>query len=291
MRSTGRASGSSSSCPGWGRPERPTGAGGTHRLPLAGPVGDTPDTMPNLRYFVARSDHPAARAARRVVRAVRYFSIPAPRVVVLPIVRAWDAAQVVYYFVKRKFIAEPFLKAQCTTYGRRLRTGNFVHWIHGRGEIVIGDDVHMDGQAAIMFGALFAERPRLEIGDRTYVNHRCSFSVARRITIGRDVYLANNVRLIDSPGHPLDPAERLAKRPPPLDQIRPIVIGDNVWLAMDVIVLPGTTIGEGSVIAAGAVVSGDIPPYTLAGGVPARPIRSLAPAERALSGAEVLARA
>ena len=245
--------------------------------------------MPTLRYFVARSDHPAARAARQVVRAIRHFSVPAPRIVVLPIVWGWDAAQQVYYFVKRKFIAEPFLKAQCASYGRRVRTGNFVHWIRGRGDIVLGNDVHMDGKSAIMFAALYPERPRLEIGDRTYVNHLCSFSVARRITIGRDVYMATQVRIFDSPGHPLDPAERLAKKPPSPDQVRPVVIGDNVWLAMDVIVLPGTTIGEGSVIAAGAVVSGDIPPYTLAGGIPARPIRSLAPAERKLHGSEVLA--
>jgi carbonic anhydrase/acetyltransferase-like protein (isoleucine patch superfamily) len=233
----------------------------------------------NLRYFIARSEHPVARVARRGIRAVLGASVPAPRVIVLPIVRVWGVAQGTYYLLKRKFIAEPFLKAQCVRHGRNVRTGVFVHWISGSGDIVLGDDVLLDGKSDIMFSGMFRERPRLEIGDRTYVNHRCSFAVSRRITIGRDVYIATNVRFLDSPGHPLDPAERLAKRPPPPESVRPITVEDNVWIGMDVVVLPGVTIGEGSVIATGAVVTKDVPPYTLAGGVPARPVRSLAPGE------------
>jgi acetyltransferase-like isoleucine patch superfamily enzyme len=80
---------------------------------------------------------------------------------------------------------------------------------------------------------------------------------------------------MDSPGHPLDPAARLAKLPPTPDQIREIVIGDNAWLGTDVMILPGVTVGEGSVVAAGAVVTQDVPPYTLAGGIPARALRAL----------------
>jgi acetyltransferase-like isoleucine patch superfamily enzyme len=233
--------------------------------------------MGNLRYFLARADHPVARAARWARSASRSLSVPAPRLVYLPLVWLWGLVQLVYYLLKRKFIAEPFLKVQCLRYGPRLRTGNFVHWISGRGEIVLGADVHLDGKADIMFAVIFPELPRLEIGDRTYVNHRAGFGIARSVTIGRDVYVAGNVRFMDSPGHPLDPAERLAKRPPSPDQVRPIRVHDNVWIGTDVIVLPGSEIGEGSVIAAGAVVSGRIPPYSLAGGVPARVLRSLLP--------------
>lgn len=231
----------------------------------------------NLRYFVARSEHPVARTARRARRAVLDLSVPAPRALVLPVVRAWGLARGTYHFLKRTFIAEPFLKAQCLRHGRNVHTGVFVHWISGSGDIVLGDDVLLDGKSDIMFGALLPERPLLEIGDRTYVNHRCVFIVSKRISIGRDVYVASNVRFLDSPGHPLDPAERLAKRPPPPESVQPITVEDNVWIGMDVVVLPGVTIGEGSVIATGAVVTRDVPPYSLAGGVPAKVLRTLRP--------------
>lgn len=228
----------------------------------------------NLRYFVARSSHPAAVAARRVVRAAREASLPAPRVVVLPLVRAWGAGQLLYYWLKRKLIVEPSLKAQVRRHGPRLHTGNFVHWISGTGDIVLGEDVHL-GKCDIMFGALLPERPQLSIGDRSYVNHECSFSVASRVTIGANVYIASEVRFMDSPGHPLDPEARLQRRPPELAQVRPIRVEDNVWIGMRVLVMPGVTIGEGSVVAAASVVTTDVPPYSVVGGVPARVIRSL----------------
>ena len=229
----------------------------------------------NLRYFVARSPHPMARSARVVVHALRDVSVPAPRPLVLPVVRAWSATQSVYYFLKRKLIAEPFLKAQCARHGRNVHTGVFVHWVSGSGDIVLGDDVLLDGKSDIMFGALFPERPRLEIGDRTYVNHRCAFVVSRRITIGADVYVASNVRFLDSPGHPLDPVARRAKAPPPPEAVRPITVHDNVWIGMDVVVLPGVTIGENSVVGAGSVVTRDVPPNVVVAGNPARTIKSL----------------
>ena len=57
----------------------------------------------------------------------------------------------------------------------------------------------------------------------------------------------------------------------------PVVIEDDVWLAARVVVLKGVTIGRGAVVAAGAVVTKDVPPYTLVGGVPAKFIRALEP--------------
>ena len=56
---------------------------------------------------------------------------------------------------------------------------------------------------------------------------------------------------------------------------KPIVVGDHVWIGMNAIILPGVTIGRGAVIAAGAVVSKDVPPMTVVGGVPAKPLRQV----------------
>ncbi len=76
--------------------------------------------------------------------------------------------------------------------------------------------------------------------------------------------------LMDNAYHTIDPCRR--NEVPPT---RPIVIGDEVWLGARVIVLPGATIGSQSVIGAGSVVSGDVPPRSLAAGVPCKVIRSI----------------
>ena len=110
----------------------------------------------------------------------------------------------------------------------------------------------------------------LTIGDRTFINYGTSIGVTRSVTIGADCDLGPYVNIVDTHFHRLEP-ERRGERPDP----DPVVIGDNVWLGARVIVLPGVTIGEGSVVGAGSVVTGDIPARSLAVGSPARVIRAL----------------
>ncbi|HEX2917599.1 MAG TPA: DapH/DapD/GlmU-related protein, partial [Edaphobacter sp.] len=87
--------------------------------------------------------------------------------------------------------------------------------------------------------------------------------------IGDDVMIGPNVSLITA-SHPLDPSER---RTTTIG--KPIVLERGVWIAAGAIVIGGVTVGENSVIAAGSVVTKDVPPNTLVGGNPARVIRSI----------------
>ena len=97
-----------------------------------------------------------------------------------------------------------------------------------------------------------------------------------RITIGDDVQIGPLVQLL-TPTHPVDAALRRAK----WEAAEPIAIGDNVWLGGGVIVCPGVTIGEDTVVGAGAVVTRDLPAGVVAAGVPARVIREAQPTSRA----------
>jgi len=203
------------------------------------------------------------------------FSVPAPRVLVFPLVSIFLFLRSIYYFIARVFICEPFFKSYCTQYGKNLHTANSLHWIQGRGVIIVGDNVEIDGKCSFAFASRYSDRPTLTIGDNTGIGHNCSFAVARSITIGRSCRIAIGVRIFDSPGHPVDPVARLAGKPPEPEDVRPIVIEDNVWIGNNVIVMPGVTIGQGSVIAAGAVVMTSVPPNVLAAGNPARQVRSL----------------
>lgn len=237
--------------------------------------------MANFRRAIALGNTPATRFVRDTYRAVRHFHLPVPRAVGRPLHLLFVAVRGVYYGTYRLLVAEPLFKAACRSYGRNVRTGVFVHFVLGDGDIYVGDDSNIDGKCSFVFGARFAERPTLRIGARTYVGHRCSFSVSSSITVGDDCYVAGGCLFLDSPGHPLDPGRRLAHLPPDPEQVRPITVEDNVWLGTDAVVMPGVTIGRGSVVAARAVVTGDVPPYTVVGGMPARVLKELPHDDRA----------
>jgi maltose O-acetyltransferase len=104
------------------------------------------------------------------------------------------------------------------------------------------------------------------------------------VNIGNNVMIGPNVTLA-TPMHPLLPEERNVRQRQDgsyynLEYAKPIVIEDDCWLASNVIVCGGVTIGEGSVIGAGSVVTRDIPPHSLAAGNPCRVIRTLTEKDR-----------
>jgi acetyltransferase-like isoleucine patch superfamily enzyme len=110
----------------------------------------------------------------------------------------------------------------------------------------------------------------ITVGCNVFINQNCTFYDLGGIDIADDVMIGPNVSLITS-GHPIHPSERRAGV-----VAKPIVVERNVWIATGAIVIGGVTIGENSVVAAGAVVTKDVPPNTLVGGNPARIIRSIA---------------
>jgi acetyltransferase-like isoleucine patch superfamily enzyme len=238
--------------------------------------------MSRLRRFLAKSDDPSARFVRWVYRGASTFSIPAPKVIVKPLLWCCLAGRSLWYTFRRVVIAEPLFKAYCKQYGRRLRTGIYLHWIQGDGDIVIGDDVYLDGKCTIAFSARFADRPLLQIGDHTKIGHNCQLTIGKAIRIGRYCLVAVNVAMFDSGGHAADPELRRQGAPPADDQVRPITLEDNVWIGHNAIIFPGVTIGEGSIVTAGAVVMTDVPPYTIVAGNPARKVL---PGLRSPSGA------
>ena len=108
------------------------------------------------------------------------------------------------------------------------------------------------------------------IGAHTFINFGVVLLDVAAIRIGDDVQVGPNVQFL-TPTHPLDPEARRAK----WEAAEPISVGDNVWLAGGVIVGPGVSIGENTVVGAGAVVVRDLPANVVAVGNPARVIRSL----------------
>lgn len=108
----------------------------------------------------------------------------------------------------------------------------------------------------------------IKMGNNVFVNQACVFMDRGGITIEEDTKIGPRVNLITE-NHGLPPKDR--------NEItsKPIVIKRNVWIGAAATILPGVTVGENSVVAAGAVVSRDVPPNTVVAGVPAKVIKTL----------------
>ncbi len=108
----------------------------------------------------------------------------------------------------------------------------------------------------------------IKLGKNVFINHACSFLDLGGITIEDDVLIGPRVNLTTE-NHPVDPAKRKF-----LD-LKRIVIKRNAWIGAGATILPGVTVGENSIIAAGAVVNKDVPPNTIVGGIPAKVIKKI----------------
>jgi acetyltransferase-like isoleucine patch superfamily enzyme len=108
----------------------------------------------------------------------------------------------------------------------------------------------------------------IQIGKNVFINHACTFLDMGGITIEDNVLIGPKVNLITE-NHPLNPNDRKTLI------CKPIVIKRNAWIGAAATILPGVTIGENAVVAAGALVTEDVAPNTIVGGVPAKFIRNI----------------
>ncbi len=118
----------------------------------------------------------------------------------------------------------------------------------------------------------------IHVGKGCFINYCCTFLDVSPITLGNGVWIGANVTLA-TPNHPFIAEERLPADYPDgnhdLEYSEPITIKDNCWICSGATICGGVTIGENSIVAAGAVVTRDVPPNSIAAGVPAKVIRQI----------------
>lgn len=107
------------------------------------------------------------------------------------------------------------------------------------------------------------------IGDKTFFNSGVRFEPLGKIILGKNCQIGPNVSF-ETASHEIEITNNFRKT-----IIKPIIVNDKVWIGANCLILQGVTIGEGAIIAAGAVVNRDIPPQTLFGGIPAKFIKSI----------------
>ena len=202
------------------------------------------------------------------------------------LLRAFDSVALVLSYMfsfeisryARLFLNKAYSYALCRRFKRAgvKFSINFPAVIMGARYIEIGDNficysrlrLEAYGQHG---GRLYS--PRIVIGDNVALNFDCHIGCIDQIIIGNNVLIGSKVHITD---HFHGYTDRLTLATPPalraLVSKGPVIIEDNVWIGEGVVVLPGVRIGRNSIIGANAVVTKDIPPYCVYGGVPARAI-------------------
>jgi len=149
-----------------------------------------------------------------------------------------------------------------------------------RAAIRIGDHSHVRGELLT-----FAHGGEISVGSYCYIGEYSKIWSAARVEIGNRVLISHNVSIFDSRTHPLSARARHEHfrtiiceghpRQLNLDEC-PVIIGDDVWIGCQSVVLRGVTLGRGAIVAAGCVVGRDVPPWTMVAGNPMRVVKELA---------------
>lgn len=186
-------------------------------------------------------------------------------------------ASEVHASLKRRFysnwIRHEFLSCgdNCTFYG--------FSFLHGTKYCSIGNRVKMgEGVVLEVFDKYMDQHfsPRLSIGDDSNIGDNGHISCINEVRIGNRVRTGRRIFITDN-AHGASERNLMDKSPRqrPLVSKGPVIIEDNVWIGEMVCIMPGVTIGHGSIIGANAVVTKDVPPYSVWGGNPAHLIKQL----------------
>lgn len=155
----------------------------------------------------------------------------------------------------------------------------------GRKNVRIGDHVCMFGSISALYGG------RVSIGSHCYIGGGTTIQASDSVEIGDHVIIAGGVRILDNNIHPVDPQQRL-RMTGCADYLTddlwtwkharhaPVIIRENVWIGQEAVIMKGVTVGRGAVVGMRAVVTHDVPEYTVVAGNPARVVKSLKPAEQ-----------
>jgi acetyltransferase-like isoleucine patch superfamily enzyme len=151
-------------------------------------------------------------------------------------------------------------------------------------QIVVGANSHVRGELMI-----FAHGGRISIGEWCYVGVGTRIWSGASIDIGNRVLISHSVNIFDNLTHPIRASDRHAQakqiftKGHPSDIFlddKPVKIGDDAWIGACAIIMRGVTVGQGGIVAAGAVVTKDVPAYSIVAGNPAVVVRELSPDER-----------
>ncbi len=216
-----------------------------------------------------------AVAIRSVVRFWRYGQFPCLPWLHRPLWWFHHLLLCVTRNAVQQLYFSPLFKSRLQQAPRSLQLYSGMPQVGGPLKIEVGEDCRISGISSLFGRSAGSVQPLLKVGSNVDIGWQCTIAVGREVVLGDNVRLAGKCYLAGFPGHPESPEDRAKGLPETDDQVGDIILQDNVWLATNVTVLAGVSIGENSIIAAGSVVTRDIPANVVAGGVPAKVLRSI----------------
>ena len=229
-----------------------------------------------LKAKIKAQNTPLTRKLYNFLINVRYFTFPSIGVIYVPLYYLHNVLIIFIRNFLRIVYWTPVFKTRLSAKAPQLYLFGGMPTILGPLKITLGKKCRLIGMGTLFVGRCKGEHiPVLRVSDNVDIGFGTFIAVGTEVIIGKNVRMAANVFLAGFPGHPLDPTKRALGESETDDQIGPIIIEDDVWLATNVVVLPNVRIGRGSVIATGSIVTKDIPSGVLAAGVPARVIKTI----------------
>jgi acetyltransferase-like isoleucine patch superfamily enzyme len=223
-----------------------------------------------LIRWLRRQETPAQRWAFRQAMKIRGFNVTRG----LPLYRAlyglrfW--VRLGWRWTKAKLYYEPMLRSKAESVGDRLELFDDIPNILGDVAIRIGDRVRLEGDHT-WSGAKGPRPSQLVIGHDSYLGYQVVISVGERVEIGSHVLISNRVILNAYDAHPTDPLARARNETPAPQSSGCIFVRDYAWIGTNAKIMKNVTIGKGAIVAAGAVVTRDVPDLSIAAGNPAGP--------------------
>lgn len=226
------------------------------------------------KSWLQNHPNPGYQTLFRILKFVRNPDIPTPQIYNRALYALYTVSRDTIETLRRILICTPAFKGRVAACGRQLNLYSGMPFISGPLHIEVGDRCRISGQTTFS-GRTASESPRLLIGNNVGIGWQTTIAVGTQVIIEDDVRIAGRAFLFGYPGHPMNERDRAKGLPDHEDQIGDIHLERGVWLGSNVSVKGGVTIGEGTVVCTGSVVTKSLPPYVLAGGNPAKVICSI----------------
>lgn len=192
-----------------------------------------------------------------------YLSLIIPRKITYP-----------WYIMKRAFVTAR-LKGGFNHFGKNTLLASGVKILTPQ-NVSVGNSSSIMSNCIIETYAIDGKRPELEIGNHVSIGEYSHIACTNKIVIGNGVLTGRFVLITDnSHGNLTEKEADITPLSRTIHSNGPVFIGDNVWIGDKATILPNVTIGKGSIIAANAVVTKDVPEYSVVAGVPARIIKTI----------------
>ena len=226
--------------------------------------------LKGLILKIKRKESPFYTLLYNVSKTILAFNLPTIKFIHLPLYHVDYLIRITIKRLIHLFWSVPLFKAKCEKAGKNMCLPDGIPLIIGSHlRIIIGDNVTI-GRSTIGASKIF-DNPILQIGNNTTVGFGTNISVTKEVTIGDHCMISACCVIVDSDDHPLSPLKRLKKMPVEKENVKPVRIGNNVWIGAYAVILKGVTIGDNTVIATHSVVTRDCLPNCVYAGFPARP--------------------